>query len=182
MLNRFILFFIDGQLCETGFVAHPDYQLTVSVRGKTSGASGHGASFQWTSAVRALAVLCLRTSAMGDSAYIGDCTLKGGAGTLASSLDYAIAKSPIWLMEMFGTHIRGDRFVRRLFKITNPNRKRPGPVVLSINHQLLSVSNIEIFVNGQRCLSGQELNALADKIMVQWDKEMASAESLRVAA
>jgi hypothetical protein len=114
------------------------------IRGKTAGAYVSYGSFQWTSGVRGVCAAFLRfvLSEAGDTV---DFCLVGGKGSLAASLDYALSKGPSWLGEMFGSGIGGSQLARRIFKITNPNRKRPGPVAISVNKNVVSVDQVQIY-------------------------------------
>ena len=114
------------------------------IRGKTAGAYVSYGSFQWTSGVRGVCAALLRfvLSEAGDTV---DFCLVGGKGSLAASLDYALSKGPSWLGEMFGSGIGGSQLARRIFKITNPNRKRPGPVAISVNKNVVSVDQVQIY-------------------------------------
>ena len=129
-----------------------------SVRGKTYGALPGSGTFQWTPGVRALCLLLVQTAAE-RAALPG--SIRGGAGSAAATLDYALGKQPVWLLEMFGTDKRGRVFARKLIRRTNPERKRPGPVVLSVNEALLPAANIEVRVDGIAINSQESLRALA---------------------
>jgi hypothetical protein len=74
----------------------------------------------------------------------GRTVLAGARGSSIASLDYAISKQPCWLTDMFGTDSFGISLVRRLILRTNPERKRPGPVFLSLNTRYLDPSMIEV--------------------------------------
>jgi len=43
--------------------------------------------------------------------------LEGEMGSLAASLDYAISKKPIWLLDMFGINSDGKAKIRPLIQI-----------------------------------------------------------------
>jgi hypothetical protein len=135
--------FYGSELVEVHCRIAPDEAVRVSVRGKTPGAF-HGANtFQWTSAVRALALLLV--SARIDGAQT---VLAGETGSAAASLDYALSKHPSWLVEMFGTDAAGRGMARRLIRRSNPERKRPGPVLLSLNAHLLQPAEIDVEKDG----------------------------------
>lgn len=137
------------ELVETRFSQPVSNTSLVSVRGKSGGAYNRCGSFQWTSGVRAVCIAFLRhilaRRIEGFPAHF-----QGGKASLASSLDYALSKEPAWLGEMFGQTATGACFGRRLFKITNPNRKRPGPVILAVNHVLVKSEDVRVTLNGQR--------------------------------
>ena len=65
------------------------------VRGKSEGAYSGYASFQWTAGVKALVIFFLRSrcASAQDSERV---VLEGEDGSLASSLDYALGKLPLW--------------------------------------------------------------------------------------
>jgi hypothetical protein len=83
---------------------------------------------------------------------------------LAASLDYAITKVPFWISEMFGTLQNGQVAARRLFLITNPNQKRPGPVTISINEAALSASDIRIYLNGTEMADAASLFSILQQV------------------
>lgn len=155
----------EPELWRVRFVC-PDRRIDLlSVRGKGApgGASG---SFQWTSAVQGLTVLLLKSVAAscGGSARIGSPVLEGEHKSLAASLDYALYKRTVWLLEMFGTDARGATIARRLFHRVNPGRRRPGPVLLSLNERFLPTSSVRIMVGQQEVRDPQLLLAMANVI------------------
>jgi hypothetical protein len=83
---------------------------------------------------------------------------------LAASLDYAITKVPFWIEEMFGALQNGQIAARRLFLITNPNQKRPGPVTISINASALSPSDIRVYLNGSELSEATALVSILAQI------------------
>jgi hypothetical protein len=129
------------------------------IRGKTAGAYVSYGSFQWTSGVRGVCAAFLRfvLSEAGDSV---DFCLVGGKGSLAASLDYALSKGPAWLGEMFGAGIGGNQIARRIFKITNPNRKRPGPVAISVNKNVVSADQVQIYWDNKLVTDPTQLYAM----------------------
>ncbi len=131
-----------------------------TVRGHTEGAyKGHG-TFQWTRAVRALSLLLV------EYCMSGSVRLEGTNGSLASSLDYALSKRPIWLLDVFGVDSAGVPSARRLFKVTNPNRKRPGPVAIRVDEHVLPSGNIRIFLDRVPIETTSELEPLARTLKV----------------
>lgn len=117
-----------------------------AIRGKTPGALKQAGTFQWTKAVRAITLLLVR-HALEQHDPENRALLCGEGNSLASSLDYAISKNTGWLCDMFGTTVQGTCQAARLFLRSNSNRKRPGPVILSINNHLLQPSQIEVRIN-----------------------------------
>lgn len=137
---------VDVQLVETRFEGALLKGPKISIRGKTSGAFANVGNFQWTSAVRAFCVLCVRTVlALGHRELREVSQISGLRGSLASSLDYALSKQPAWLREIGGLDNQGNAYVRRLIVRTNPECKRPGPVILGVNSRVLAFDRIHIF-------------------------------------
>ena len=149
------LYFEAGQLTEVAFCDGISGEVRRSVRGKSGGAYRCAGSFQWTSAVKGLALLAARAVC-----GVEEPVIKGCSGSLAASLDYAISKQPMWLTEMFGCDQSGISLIRRMILRTNPERKRPGPTVLSFNERFMPVAAISIFADGVQC-SREELVVMA---------------------
>lgn len=120
------------------------------VRGKANGAFEGAGTFQWTSAVKAVALLAVSTvlTRYEDSEKNSAAILSGGTGSLAASLDYAISKRPGWLVDTFGYDNSGGSFASTLFRRSNPERKRPGPVTIAFDSRLLAADDIEILIAG----------------------------------
>lgn len=144
------LYFESGQLTDVLFRENANSEPRRTIRGKTGGAFRYAGSFQWTSAVKALSLLMAKAALNPLSS-----TIQGMGGSPAASLDYALSKQPVWITEMFGCDQQAISFARRLVLRTNPERKRPGPVVLAVNHVYMPAAAIEIFVDGQLCDAAQ---------------------------
>ena len=129
------------------------------IRGKTAGAYVSYGSFQWTSGVRGVCAAFLRF-VISEKSDLVDFCLVGGKGSLAASLDYALSKGPAWLGEMFGAGIAGSQLARRIFKITNPNRKRPGPVAISVNKNVVSVEQVQIYWDNKLVTDSTQLYSM----------------------
>ena len=144
-----------AELVGIEYLPGKDLPVLRSVRGKTAGAYKGAGSFQWTSAVRALLTLFLK--AVEDPNGIH---LSGYGGSLAVSWDDALSKQPVWLCEMFGADAIGHCVARRFISRTNPERKRPGPVSLSLNQNYLAASMIEVVMNGKVVTDVAEISAV----------------------
>jgi hypothetical protein len=144
------------ELIRTEFCRAPCQTNRVCVRGKTPGAFVDFGNFQWTTGVRAVCAAFLRY-AISEQCESVDYCLIGGKGSLAASLDYALSKGPSWIIDMFGTGPHGAPYARRLFCISNPNRKRPGPVAISVNRRLISADILKILVDGRLVIDTHEL-------------------------
>ena len=139
-----------AELFQTKLYPASDGPPRITVRGKTSGAYTNAGSFNFSSAVRALCVLCLKSVLVEQSSSNELPILLGERGSLAASLDYALTKQPMWIQEMFGSDAAGTSLAQRLFRRTNSHRKRPGPVVIKVNERALPPKNIHIYWNGKR--------------------------------
>jgi|GEM_PF-2031430 len=174
---QFDLHFSDStaepELLETHF-RHPLLSTPVmSTRGK--GMMASSASFQWTRAVRAMCVLFVRTKAESLRDKEGDdqspFALSSQYTLLASSLDFAISKKPMWLVEMFGISKAGTLFFSRLFSRTNPEQKRVGPVTVYVTRSVLAPSGIRIHIGNKQILRRDELLLLAQSLEVRLHDE-----------
>jgi hypothetical protein len=130
-----------------------------SVRGKTSGAFRGAGTFQWSSAVRAVACIFIQAK-LKDEETAGEAMLSGEAKSLAASLDYALTKQPAWLLDMFGTSQNGRCQAKRFFRVTNSHRKRGGPVAVSLNLYTCAPESIEIVLDGKTVNSAEALREM----------------------
>ena len=168
MKNEFLMAFSGGgcsiELVETQFCSEVNgYEVLQSIRGKTCGAYRGAATFQWTSAVKGITALMVGAK-LSELAPNRCARIVGMKGSYASSLDYAISKGTIWLEEMFGNLANGDLVAKRLFLRTNPNMKRPGPVVISVNARILPKEAISVFLDGKIVTSIQVLENIVGSI------------------
>jgi hypothetical protein len=129
-----------------------------SVRGKTAGVYRGSGTFQWTSAVKAVCIAMLRAKLCSKPTESG--AISGERGSLAASLDYALSKEPNWLGEMFGFTPKGGLIARRLFLVSNPNRKRAGPVAILLNDRALPTSEILVSLNGEILSKEEDIKRL----------------------
>lgn len=171
------------ELVRSEFRASGSDTPLVVIRGKTSGAYTRFGSFQWTSGVRAVCAAFMRF-AMSEQKSNVDYCLIGTKGSLAASLDYALSKGPAWIGEMFGSTPGGGLFAKRLFRITNPNRKRPGPVALSVNRNLIQAESIQVVWNSRKVDDPKDLALILAAIEAQEGmlEEVAEAASTGVAS
>lgn len=135
-----------------------------AVRGKTAGAYKGFSTFQWTPAVQSMVMLTLRAAARALEPSCPIAMLHGYDGSPASSLDYSIGKTPVWMLDIFGVDRAGTAIAKRLFKRTNPERKRSGPVAVSLNENMLPAGEIAIFLNETLVSDHAVLLQLADEI------------------
>ena len=143
----------------------------LAVRGKTSGAYDGFGSFQWTPAVQAVSVLFLRAAARSGShpeTKWRAPLLEGESKSLAASLDYALAKQPNWLLDMFGIDKHGDSIGRLLITRSNPERKRKGPVALGLSVSACPAEFIRVFIDDEEVHDPVLLGSVADSIQRSW--------------
>jgi hypothetical protein len=133
------------------------------IRGKRSGAYRGYSTFQWTKAVQALSLLMVEAAkrVYEPSSHP---MLRGGTGSFASSLDYAIDKQTTWLYDMFGWDDRGAGFSRRLFVRSNPGQRIAAPVAISLQLHCLSELEIEIFLNYEKITTLEGYLGLLNKL------------------
>lgn len=166
---RMTLSFVTGEnslaLNRTSF-RHPLLQAeAVAIRGAT--APHTFGNFRWSSGVRALALLMIRHAVVLDKRRNGSeepfepAAIEGGNHSLAASLDYALTKQPLWLQDMFGVSPQGGQLSRLLFRRVNPDRKRPGPVIVFIANRDFEVS---VEVNGRKIHDVSDLRLLQERL------------------
>lgn len=133
------------------------------IRGKTNGAYRGAGTFQWSSAVRAVACVFLKAKLLADLPS-SEPMLSGEALSLAASLDYAITKQPAWIVDMFGVSSSGQSMARRLFRVTNSHRKRGGPVSISLNIHKCPPACVEVVLDGRTVHDPEQLRDLVNRI------------------
>lgn len=155
----------DVELVESRFIGNARRNPAVVVRGKTAGAFRGAGTFQWTSAVRAFCILCIKSVLRQlDATASEGAFITGAEGSLAASLDYAISKKPTWFVDLCGVEDNGQPFARRLMVRNNPERKRPGPVTVAFSEKALDSCRIRVSFNGREVSSPQTLGQLLEKI------------------
>ena len=130
----------------------------IAIRGNV--ATNNCGNFRWSAGVKALTLLLARQALLVESERLenGSCDtsafIEGENKSPAASLDYALSKQPIWLGDMFGISAHGVPISKLIFRRINPDRKRPGPVVIFIPSSSLTVA---IEINGRRLTEAEEL-------------------------
>ncbi len=150
------------QLIETRFF-HPLAGREIrAVRGKTGGAFQNVGSFQWSVGVKAIITLlatCAAEARKSNSNRVVQ--LLGEGASHAASLDYSLSKNTAWLCEMFGSDSAGFPLARRLIVRSNSERRRPGPVIISLNHHFLPPRAISVFIDEIEINDEQEIGNIA---------------------
>lgn len=184
-MARLTLKFVEDEkgvsLDEAWFLA-PGLDERLLVRRGGNALPGVG-NFKWSAAVHALSILCVRHSLSryceklpeSRSAY-----LSGEGGSAASSLDYALAKQPDWLLDLFGLNRDGSSITRKVFVRENPERRRPGPVRVGIRATFLPAEAIELFLGESQLLTVDTTEQLLCALEVQWDSVRSFGRRKRV--
>jgi hypothetical protein len=147
----------------------PQGPLKTSYRGKNLAFQRDAGLFQWSTAVKALAKLAVGTRAVLSGAKDHSLsTLEGEGGSPAATLDYAIAKPTSWIVDLFGREASGKSYARLVCKRENSERKRPGPVRVTLSTHLHDSSRLRIFLDGVELLTTQELLELLE--LLETDK------------
>jgi hypothetical protein len=140
---------------------HPLLQReAIAIRGSV--APNNCGNFRWSAGVKALTLLLTRQALLVESERLENrpsdtsASIEGEDNSPAASLDYALSKQPLWLRDMFGISAQGVLIAKLIFRRINPDRKRPGPVVIFIPCSSLKVA---IEVNGRRLTQAKELQS-----------------------
>lgn len=177
----FSLFFLDYSIPELNdtILKHPLLPGEIRAARGVSEEVAVG-RFSWSRAVRALSIFFLNSAALSSDANAGMTTLsgdgkiaryimKGEADSPASTLDYAISKSPQWVQDMFGVTKRGHSLLKLMIVRSNPERKRGGPVSITLNAQ--NRPEIIVYSNGIRIDDSTTLLKMANSIEREWLRE-----------
>lgn len=136
-----------------------------SYRGKALAFQRDAGLFQWSAAVKAFAILAVGTRAnICEGAKNEPYHLEGEGGSLAATLDYAIAKPTSWIVDLFGRETNGKSFARLIFKRENSERKRAGPVRVSLSSQVHDPGRLRIFLDGVELLTSKALRDLLEML------------------
>lgn len=169
-MSRLELYFRGNEnpeLIKTGF-EHPLLKAPrQAVRGRMPSGLSEAGTFQWTSAVRALSVLLLKSAAFQRGAEV-NAVLEGNCGSLASSLDFSLTKLPNWHVDIFGLDGRGNPLVRRLIYRENIGLKRAGPVLLRLGGALSNDMTIVVYLDGNQINDKDVILRLALRIEESW--------------
>ena len=119
-------------------------------------------SFSWSSAVKAMCLLFAqhRLSSAGSEHTANQILVFGARGSLASSLDAAIAKQPAWLLDVFGVDSQGNTLLRRLVTRENPEMKRPGPVTVLLKSNVLPLITVTLYINERELKDVEDIKRL----------------------
>jgi len=173
--NTLKLQFYTGEQVElvyTEFTHDALIETQCAARGKSSCSYKSFGNFQWTNAVKALAVFLLKAKiAGGEDNEELPAVLLGTKGSIAASLDYALGKEPEWLSSIFGVDRRGRLLAKRFIDRINPELRRAGPVVLGLNTQALAHKGIQVFLDEKELGTAEEIEALLEAVLLQWKEK-----------
>lgn len=130
----------------------------IAIRGSV--APNNCGNFRWSAGVKALTLLLVRHALLVESERLENrsfhttASIEGEDNSPAASLDYALSKQPLWLRDMFGISAHGVPIAKFIFRRINPDRKRPGPVVIFIPSPSLTVA---IEIDGRRLTKTEDL-------------------------
>jgi hypothetical protein len=154
------LWFERNRACELVQVRFQRSQSSprTSYRGKALAFERDAGLFQWSAAVKAFSILVVGTKAALPTKDVSQLyVLEGEGGSLAATLDYAIAKPTSWIVDLFGRESTGKSYARLVFKRENSERKRPGPVRILLTSQLYDPGALRVFLDGTEVVSKTEL-------------------------
>ncbi len=153
----------------------------VSYRGKSLAFERDAGLFQWSAAVKAFSTLVVGTrAALETNSTIKPYVLEGVGGSPAATLDYAIAKPTSWIVDLFGRESNGKSYARLVFKRENSERKRTGPVRISLSSQLYEPSKLRIFLDGTEVVSRAALLNLLELLEYPTETKPVSSDEAGV--
>lgn len=162
------------QLTKTVFMCpHLETPLT-GMRGEL--VPRHVVPFRWTTAIHALSLCFVRALANELQGKQYEPALIGQHGTPASSVDFLIQKSHLWVIDLFGSDVNGKSLLRRIFTIMNSRCTMPGPVQIYVKTNILKPANIKVFLDGERLTGVEEVSRLAEGLQSSWRPGCATAE------
>lgn len=147
---------------------HPLIGSRILARGRQHLPSEYiNGSLPWTSAVKALAILLVRTAASNEDTqdFKEGAKLSSDTTQAARSLDYALSKKPAWLQDLFSVDAAGSSLAARFFIRQNSESKRPGPVIISLNDRMISGEDIEIYVKEKKIDCVKQQSKLAEHLL-----------------
>lgn len=132
----------------------------------------YGRSFKWSSAVKALAILGLRSAAQHYRTHSEDpYRMRGFRPSPAASLNDAITKHQHWLTDLFCEHPDADYAVDQILSRKNAdfNTDRDAPVEVWFNPEQVPSAGIEIVLNNEIVDDVEQLDQLATELEIRWD-------------
>lgn len=154
-----------------------------TIRGQTVVGLKVDGTFTWSAGVKGLTVLLLKAAvtARQDTSNIAPIAIVGRRGSYAASLDYALSKMPLWIVDMFGVDPHGSALARRLFHRENPEMKRPGPVSVLPHRSLITKGAITVEWDGAVVERSEDLERITSHILAHERVRKLSDDAVRSA-
>lgn len=172
-MNRLALKFLSNnstaELFESHFFSPIVSRELRCTRGRQSFTENVEGTFLWSSAVMSMCALLLKAKTAhlirtDENGWSQEAGLSSDSSDWATSIDFALSKKPRWLLDMFGVDSTGQPITKRLFIRMNPERKRSGPVWVSVNPQFLDPSYLSIFLDGTELKTVEQIRSLLNMI------------------
>lgn len=180
-MNRITLKFLTAdlhvQLEETRF-SSPLIQRTVSSRRGAHSLHGtYEGTFIWSAGVMGMSAIFLKAKICSLMSSVRETWteasgIRSDESDWARAFDSSLAKRPQWLLDMFGLDKADTPVIKRMFVRRNPEKKRPGPVLVFLNTAFLSPENISIFLDGRELVDATSLEELLQRLGFQEDKKL----------
>lgn len=142
----------------------------IARRGKSLVYRDDDGCFQWTRAVKALALLAVGTKLLCDRNSPNIFFIQGSAGSHAASLDFAVSKPTQWIADLFVDHKLQNDQRRRVFRITNSEQKLPGPVQIQFANALFEANALQIVNEAEAPLTTKQLEEIYKNLEAQFPK------------
>ena len=139
----------------------------LSVRGRES--HGSFCTFQWSSSVKALALVALRTKLKNSHE-----TAIGPPHVL--SLWYALRKPPLWIQELFGSLKSGRLLCRRVLR----RKMIDGRLDIAFNEREINADQLEFRIDGIQVTDPEKLKRLAVQIYTPSIKTKSRRDEVRL--
>lgn len=136
-------------------------------------------SFTWSPAVRGLCTLLVKVAQAQRSCNSSLVKLSGAAGSDVRSLDYALGKSPQWMIDMFGCESNGTPTLRKLIRRFNPDGRRAGPSEVSARPALQHDMDIRVFLSGRELVDELSLQSLLAQLRAASKSAVCSSSDMQ---
>lgn len=161
--------FSEAQLEETEFFSSLAARKMRCRRGQLTTAGNSEGTFPWTGGVMGMCAVLLKAKLLAlqvprHEIHSHGVEISSEIAPRAKALDSALAKSPRWILDMFGVDSTGSAITKRLFKRRNPEGKRAGPISVSLNLAFMDPNNIQILLDGQEVRDVTCLERLLNEI------------------
>lgn len=161
--------FSEAQLEETEFFSSLVARKMRCRRGQLTTAGNSEGTFPWTGGVMGMCAVLLKAKLLAlqlprHEIHSHGVEISSEIAPRTKALDSALAKSPRWILDMFGVDSTGAAIIKRLFKRRNPEGKRAGPISVSLNLAFIDPRNIRILLDGEEVRDTALLERLLTEI------------------